>query len=343
MTGARWMMVLCVLLVSVGVSYSAMKKMSRPLPKYEKADVSASAVRQVESKSTIVAEPKRKDEARNWDVLWKASLFKDDRTEAEPVGGSDNAGEGEGEQVNNEFELVGIARMGRKDVSTPVAIILEVKGNARNRGNNRNMGPGRRPGFPGGNNMNRGNERSVQPEPAQTPENRKANKSLYRIGDKIGTTEYVVKNIIMEQDKVVLERNGVETVLILDEKNTNNSIRRERVKNEEMAVRAKFAKKGEEKTATPAAKPAGEQQPPTMPPMRGNMPMRPGMQPGQRTLQPVQQNPETGLPPLPPSAPGGAGGAGRGAVPGASGSTGQNSGSSATQRRISPIPQRPID
>ncbi len=353
MTGATWMALLSVLLVSVGLSYSAMKKMSAPLPKYTKPEITSTAGRASESGNVIADEPKKKNDVRNWDALWKESLFKDDRTEIEATADGNAADAGSQEQVNSEFELVGIARMGRKEASAPVAIILEVKNNARNRQNNRNMPMNRRPGpGMGGGFPPRGNERPAPNKPAETePENRKANKSLYRIGDKIGSTGYAIKNIVMEENKVILERGGVETVLILDEKNTNNSIRRERVKNEEMAVRAKYAQKTAEKpTETTAANPVPAQPqgnvPNNTPPQRGmpgqiTMPngIRPGMQaiqrnmqPAQRVMQPVQQNPTSGMPPLPPTLPGGAGNA--------NGTGGTNNNS---PRRVSPIPQRLVD
>ena len=352
MTGTTWMLILSVLLVSVGISYSGMKKMSKPLPKYVKPEMTASVPRSAESGSIITTDKKKKGELRNWDVLWKESLFKDDRTEAEPTTGSSEETTGEAEAINTEFELVGIARMGRKDASTPVAIILEMKNNNRNRANNRNMGPGRRQPGPGMNTPNRFNDRFNPPTPpnqpnqsdaSQNPENRKANKSLYRIGDKIASTDYVVKDIIMEEDKVILERNGVQTVLILDEKNTNSSIRRERVKNEEMASRAKIAQKAQradEKPATPATenKPATDT-PAAMPP-KNTMPMRPGLQPGQRNLQAVQQNPTAGMPPLPPSLPGESNGMNRGANSRTATDSNGNATGSPMRRRITPFPQR---
>ncbi len=329
MTGTTWMMLLSVLLVSVGLSYSGMKKMSKPLPKYTKPEVVAKPARTVDAANVISVEPKKKQEVRNWDLLWKNSLFKDDRTEVEATSET-TAEAGSQEQVNNEFELVGIARMGRKDAAAPVAIILEVKNNRNRMGNmnNRNNPMQRRPGgFPGGDpRFNRPNERpNLNSPPSQQPENRKANKSLYRIGDKVAGTDYVIKNIIMEENKVVLVRNGVETVLILDEKNTNNSIRRERVKNEEMAVRAKYAQKAPTSTsAQQTSQPGAVQQPGMGGPPQNRAPgqganpnnVRVGMQPrnaqpgqtntsaGARISQPVQQNPTSGMPPLPPTVPG---------------------------------------
>ena len=362
MTGTTWMMLLCVLLVSMGLSYSGMKKMSAPLPKYTTPELVAKPSRNADAASVIVAEPRKKEEVRNWDLLWKNSLFKDDRTEIEATAEPTEEA-GSQEQVNNEFELVGIARMGRKDASTPIAIILEVKNNARNRMNNRNNPMTRRPGgFPGDPRFNRPNERpslSKPPEEPQ-PENRKANKSLYRIGDKVAGTDYVIKNIIMEENKVVLERGGVETVLILDEKNTNSSIRRERVKSEEMAVRAKYAQKPQATAPAVQTAQAGTAPQPGVPPqapvpgqpsnangMRPGMQQRPLMpgqrntQPGTQNTQPVQQNPTSGMPPLPPTMPGqGSGGFQRNNNTGA----GVNGNAAETMRqRYSPIPQRLTD
>ncbi len=362
MTGTTWMLLLSVLLVSVGLSYSGMKKMSAPLPKYTKPEVVAKPTRTVDTANVIAVEPRKKEEVRNWDLLWKNSLFKDDRTEVEAT--AEPATEaGSQEQVNNEFELVGIARMGRKDASTPVAIILEVKNNRNRMGNmNRNNPMQRRPGgFPGGDpRFNRPNDRpTLNTPPTQEPENRKANKSLYRIGDKVAATDYVIKNIIMEENKVALERGGVETVLILDEKNTNNSIRRERVKNEEMAVRAKYAQKAQTNTPTQQTPQAGNAQPQPgmgMPPQNGvsgqaanatgfrpGMQQRPfmqgrtNMQSGTQNTQPVQQNPTQGMPPLPPSLPGQNNS-------GVQQNNNTGTGSGAEQRRrFSPIPQRVVD
>ena len=115
------------------------------------------------------------------------------------------------------------------------------------------------PGMPGGPNMPGGMAmrggrmppqlnrfQPMEPPPDEKKSSEKADKSLYREGDMIGSTGYKVKSIIMEENKVVLLQNGKETVLLLDEKNTNNSIRRETVKREELAVREKY-KQQEEK------------------------------------------------------------------------------------------------
>ena len=75
MTGTTWMMLLSILLISVGLSYSGMKKMNAPLPKYTKSEVAAAPSRTVDAPSVIAAEPRKKEEVRNWDLLWKNTLF----------------------------------------------------------------------------------------------------------------------------------------------------------------------------------------------------------------------------------------------------------------------------
>ena len=234
------------------------------------------------------------------------------------------------------------------------------------RGNPMQRRPG---GFPGEPRFPRPNDRSTLSTPApQEPENRKANKSLYRIGDKVAGTDYVIKNIIMEENKVILERGGVETVLILDEKNTNSSIRRERVKNEEMAVRAKYAQKAQASTPVTQMPQQGiaPPQPGMGTPQRSGFPgqpsnpngSRPGMSqrtfvpgqgPGQGNSQPVQQNPTSGMPPLPPTMPGQNNSGVQQNNSGVQENNNNNTGNGANSRpnifnpRYSPIPQRLVD
>ncbi|MBQ7649343.1 MAG: hypothetical protein IJS15_00205, partial [Victivallales bacterium] len=181
-------------------------------------------------------------------------------------------------QVNQnvEFELVGLARLGRKDAQVPVAIIVQSANNQRNRFVRRpGMPPNMNVNMPGGNMMGRGPIRiqpgmqRIQPMEQQTANapTEPADKSLYRVGDTIAKTNYKVKAIIMEESKVILTQNGQETVLVLDEKNTNNSIRREKVKREELALREKY-KQNDAKNAKDTKT---TQQP--NPNVRENMPM----------------------------------------------------------------------
>ncbi len=277
MTGSAWIGILCVLLLGSGVSYTAMRKMSAPLPEYKTPEQNVVATAPMQSREP---EKSKKTVApqvnRDWDALWKDSLFQDDRTEDDAV--VTEQSNSPQEMQNVEFELVGLARLGRKDAQTPVAIIVQAVTNQRNRfvrrpGMPMNMGPGM-PNMPG-----RGGPMRMAPgmpqrfqQPEQTNEKTEtepADKSLYRVGDTIGKTNYKVKEIIMEESKVILTQNGKETVLVLDEKNTNNSIRRENVKREELAVREKL--KQAENNNAKDAKPTTPQA--NTPNIRGNMPM----------------------------------------------------------------------
>ena len=280
MTGSVWIGILCVLLITAGASYTAMKRMSAPMPEYKTPEQQVVAS---PAQSRSVGAGKKSDApqtARDWDALWKDSLFQDDRTEEEvPVTENSNA-----PQVNQniEFELVGLARLGRKDAQVPVAIIVQSANNQRNRFVRR---PGMPPNMnmPGNNMMGRGPIRiqpgnprmqTVEQQPANAP-TEPADKSLYRVGDTIAKTNYKVKAIIMEESKVILTQNGQDTVLVLDEKNTNNSIRREKVKREELALREKY-----KQTDAKSTKDTKTTQPQTNPNVRENVPMgrfAPGM------------------------------------------------------------------
>ena len=273
MTGSAWIGILCALAISAGASYTAMKKMSAPMPEYKKPE---QGVVSSPSQSRVAESGKKSDSpkiSRDWDVLWKDSLFQDDRTEDDAaVTESTNA-----PQVNQniEFELVGLARLGRKDAQIPVAIIVQSANNQRNRFVRR---PGMPPNMnmPGNNMMGRGPMRiqpgvqRIQPmeQPSANAPTEPADKSLYRVGDTIAKTNYKVKAIIMEESKVILTQNGQETVLVLDEKNTNNSIRRENVKRQELALREKY-KQTESKNTNDSK----STQPQTNPNVRENMPM----------------------------------------------------------------------
>ena len=247
MTGSAWIAILCILAVGAGASYKGMKKMSAPLPEYkapeERVVAPAAQPRAVEAGAKSEAPAVKRD----WDSLWKESLFQDDRTEDDAVV-TENTNTPQVNQ-NVEFELVGLARLGRKDAQVPVAIIVQSANNQRNRFVRR---PGMPPNMPGGNMQGRFPGRGPMPpggmQPRMQPMEQKienaptepADKSLYREGDTIAKTDYKVKAIIIEESKVILTQNNKETVLVLDEKNTNNSVRREKVKREELAVRDKY-------------------------------------------------------------------------------------------------------
>ncbi len=279
MTGSIWIGILCVLALGSGLSYSAMKKMSAPLPEYKTPEpqVVQTAPAQATASALAPAQSTAPAIQRDWDSLWKKSLFKDDRTEEEAA--PQEASNAPQTPQNLEFELVGLARLGRKDAQVPVAIIVQAMSNQRNR-MMRRPGMPNMPMPPGGNNQNfpgrggpmggpmrfqpgmpPGMPRFPQPEQNnEKGESEPADKSLYREGDTIAKTDYTVKAIIMEESKVILaQRNGKETVLVLDEKNTNNSVRRETVKREELEQREKV-KQAEARAAQEAFRTAQQQQ-----------------------------------------------------------------------------------
>ncbi len=276
MTGSAWIGILCVLAVGAGTSYTAMKKMSAPLPEYKKPEQGVAASPAQSRSVEVDKKNKAQSVDRDWDSLWKDSLFQDDRTEDDAtVTESTNAPQ---MNQNIEFELVGLARLGRQDAQVPVAIIVQSANNQRNRFMRRpGMPPNMNmPGNMQGNMPGRGPIRiqpgiqRIQPMEQQqvNAPTEPADKSLYREGDMIAKTNYKVKSIIIEESKVILTQNGQETVLVLDEKNTNNSIRRETVKRQELALREKY-KQADAKN-TDAAKTT---QPQANPNIRPNMPM----------------------------------------------------------------------
>jgi hypothetical protein len=277
MTGSAWIGILCALAIGAGASYKGMKKMSAPLPEYKMPERQVTAPQTQTRTTETVAESETPAVKRNWDSLWKKSLFQDDRTEDDAVV-TENTNTPQVSQ-NVEFELVGLARLGRKDAQVPVAIIVQSANNQRNRIIRR---PGMPPmNMPGGNMQGRFQGRMPpggfqRPQPVeQKIENaptEPADKSLYREGDTIAKTDYKVKAIIIEESKVILTQNNKETVLVLDEKNTNNSVRREKVKREELAVRDKY-KQAENKNVKATTQQGN-------PNVRENMPMNRNVMPG---------------------------------------------------------------
>lgn len=293
MTGTSWMILLSVLALSAAMSMTAMKKLNKPLPEYKKPEqkvVSNAATSSTSDNLTDGRTMSRAQENRNYDLLWEKSLFKDDRTEVVATEGGDAAAATETVQTNSDFELVGIACLGRKEAKTPVAIILQ----------NRNVRNNRMANRPG---MRRGGAPVPAPQQNAAPEEeeRKADKSLFRVGDSIGKTGYQVKEINLDENKVILSRNGQDITLVLDEKNTNNSIRREKVKNEAMAVREKY--KQEEKKAQ-ETRPVPVQNNTQVTPNAPNPPNLPNTQnqanqPG-NSVQTLRAGGPNSTPPMPP-------------------------------------------
>ncbi len=238
MNGNNWFLLIVGLVFAAILSFAAMRRMSAPLPKYV-SQINKGSMSGIEEKAAKTEKKKNPEileraEKVDYDVLWQKSLFNDVRSEGEngTAGGAETAAGRP--MANSEFEVVGLIRIGKKDGAVPVAIISQVKGGGRNAANAGDRRGGRM--FP-----RRQENRQSEPAMADDKENRKVDRNLYRVGDTIGNTGYTVKNIIMEENKVIVVRTGNELELVLDVANTNSSVRRENVQRDALQVRDRYA------------------------------------------------------------------------------------------------------
>ncbi|MBQ7178287.1 MAG: hypothetical protein IJS08_12805, partial [Victivallales bacterium] len=256
MSGNNWFLLIAGLVLSSVLAMAGARKMSAPLPKYkspllEEQNAGVSIETPSPDKTGKAASKKVAKSNREYDILWEKSLFNDSRKEGEN-GPETATSEVQGRTMtNSEFEVVGIARIGKKEEAVPVAIITQVRSNARQ--NNRNNFRGNNNfnnNFRGNNNnmnnnpaMRRPMNRQAEPEPVVATDDRRVDKNIYRAGDAIANTGYTVKSIIVEENKVIITRAGVDLTLVLDEANTNNSVRRENAKREALAVQSQYREK----------------------------------------------------------------------------------------------------
>lgn len=205
------------------------------------------------------------------DDIWKKSLFTPDRTENLPGDNVATQQQPEQEIVNADLELTGIAQIGDK----PIAIIRQ-KVQARPSRNVRL--PGRtRPGMP---------PPPTRTQQLQEPESKEPIKKIFRVGDVINKTGYVVKSIEPNERKVVITRNGKDEILTIEFGDSQSSSRKQEALTYQKEIQARTATRI--KASTTEAKPADTQQQGTSP-----APVAPG-QPG----QPQQR--EVRMPPMPP-------------------------------------------
>ena len=201
------------------------------------------------------------------DDIWKKSLFNPDRTElvetetpqdSEPV-----------QATNSELELGGIAQLGK----TPV-VIIRMKQQQRGRGGRNGMGgnmPGSRFGQPGnmpgsrfgqtgnmpgmtGNRFQPGNMPGMmggrfgqngmplppwmqQQQQQQQPQPQ--GKKIFRIGDTINDTGYVLKDILPEERACIISRNGRDEKLSIEFGDTQSASRKQEAVNYQKEVVAK--------------------------------------------------------------------------------------------------------
>ena len=190
------------------------------------------------------------------DDIWKKSLFNPDRTELVETEAPENAEPIQA--TNSELELGGIAQLGK----TPV-VIIRMKQQPRGRGGRNGMGgnmPGSRFGQPGnmpgmtGNRFQPGNMPGMmggrfgqngmplppwmqQQQQQQQPQPQ--GKKIFRIGDTINDTGYVLKDILPEERACIISRNGRDEKLSIEFGDTQSASRKQDAVNYQKEVIAK--------------------------------------------------------------------------------------------------------
>ena len=201
------------------------------------------------------------------DDIWKKSLFNPDRTELVETEAPENTEPIQA--TNSELELGGIAQLGK----TPV-VIIRMKQQQRGRGGRNGMGgntpglrfggqpgnmPGNRFGQPGnmpgmtGNRFQPGNMPGMmggrfgqngmplppwmQQQQQQQPQPQ--GKKIFRIGDTINDTGYVLKDILPEERACIISRNGRDEKLSIEFGDTQSANRKQDAVNYQKEVIAK--------------------------------------------------------------------------------------------------------
>ena len=203
------------------------------------------------------------------DDIWKKSLFNPDRTELVETEAPENAEPIQA--TNSELELGGIAQLGK----TPV-VIIRMKQQQRGRGGRNGMGgnmpgsrfgqPGNMPGMTGnrfqpgnmpgmtGNRFQPGNMPGMmggrfgqngmplppwmqQQQQQQQPQPQ--GKKIFRIGDTINDTGYVLKDILPEERACIISRNGRDEKLSIEFGDTQSASRKQDAVNYQKEVIAK--------------------------------------------------------------------------------------------------------
>lgn len=207
MTGFHWLILNAVLIVATAIGtvkvFTAKPPAPLPASRLEAKEAPATAAEknaQKPQEAENTAHPDALPASASLEDLWRESLFMPTRAEAEP-------GDAEAEAAaaaaalagqNFEFELVGIAQISPVgSYPTPVAVLRSKQQAARRR---TNTAQPRRP--QGGN----------QPQQAQkTEENTQPEKLIFKEGDPINKTGYILKAIYPSQKMVEVVR-GSETI-----------------------------------------------------------------------------------------------------------------------------------
>ncbi len=275
MSTIAWIVINAVLLSSAVVSVKLAKDLPKELkteqqnlltPEKSNAKKAASkeAAKDAKAPKTVAktAQPEQKApqiRMGTLDDIWKKSLFNPDRTElveaeaqqdSEPI-----------QATNSELELGGIAQLGK----TPVAIIRQ-KPQQRGRGGRPGMGggmpgsnrfgqpggmggmPGSRFGQTGGMGGMMGNRFGqngmpmppwMQQQQQQQQQPQPQGKKIFRIGDTINDTGYVLKDILPEERACIISRNGRDEKLSIEFGDAQSSSRKQEAVNYQKEVIAK--------------------------------------------------------------------------------------------------------
>lgn len=273
MNSLSWLSLIIALAMGAVLSTSAMKHLAQPLPPMAKVDdgKDAKAAKNTPEESRqVVALPSAKN-LPAMDDLWEQSLFNPQRTERVPDA-ADAQADTQAEQVNAEFELVGIARIGTPENAKPVAIIKQKTQPVRDRRV-----------------MTRPLRGRPAPPPTPDPEDEKSSKAvqkIFRVGETLMNTGYVVDEINPQDNSVTLSRNGEKVTLKIQLADKQDSARRDSVVNDALTAREKLqaAQEAETKAAQAAAQAALAAQaartataqaatpPPPPPPIPGGLP-----------------------------------------------------------------------
>ncbi|MGI6356473.1 MAG: hypothetical protein ACOX6W_15480 [Lentisphaeria bacterium] len=260
MNRMSWMGLTVLLAGGAVFSTSAMRRLSQPLPpftsRYAAAEGAIKAVRTGADEARGATKPTATEAELVLDDLWEKSLFHNERTEKN-AGAEPTPTPTPEAQAQTEFELVGIARIGRPEEAQAVAII---KQQAQPVSRASRLAAARARAI---------RSRSVRatptppPEPEETP--KKPLKKMFRVGDTVNETGYVVKSIDPGANTVILSKGSEEITLKIELAAKKQSTRRQEVVNQELSVREKYkvAPAAAATAATPnAAAPAAAEKPP---------------------------------------------------------------------------------
>lgn len=290
MNSLSWMILNLVLLVAAISSRPLMKKLSSPeLPPIEQEEKSSRESKGVRAEPLLASG--REPAHLAMDELWEKSLFCPERTERNALDGE--AGETPAQAAEkSDFELTGIAWIGRPGEVKPVAVIKQQKAQPRTATRGRSSAP-------------RGRVAVRRPAQAQAaPEPEKPQNVIFAEGDLINDSGYTLLEINTDENSVILARGSERLELKIEFGSAASSerkslavteaINRQKLREQEQKAVAQHAKPVDQAAnaaANAAVKAAGE---PPPPPGAGGIPVNPNPSPrGSRTGRSVPGSVET--------------------------------------------------